>query len=290
MNAPSPSPSLLGRWAAWYVRGLGVRIFPLLVRRKEPNGLLAPRGYLDASRDPQRITEWWRVAPEANIGLSCVASGVVVIDVDPRNGGDETLRRLVAELGALPKAPTCRTGSGGLHIYFRDVVGAYVGKLGPGVDVKHRGYTVLPPSVHPDGPRYRWELDRHPRDTALAEIPDTWLARMTRREESAAPVVPVQATVDVVERARRYLDRCEGAISGSGGHTHTFLVAQKLVRGFRLDEQTAYALLSVWNQRCKPPWSERDLRRKIHQAATHGTMQPGALLDAPRDRSGGRAA
>lgn len=265
-----------------------MHVFPLLVRRKEPNGLLAPRGYLDASRDPQRITEWWTNAPEANIGLSCVGSSVVVVDVDPRNGGDRTLRELEAALGPLPKTPTCCTGGGGLHMYFRDEIGLYMGQLGPGVDIKHRGYTILPESVHPDGPIYRWKPTARPTKTPLAELPDAWLARMTRREESAAPVVPVQATVDVVERARRYLERCDGAISGSGGHTQTFLVAQKLVRGFRLDEHAAYALLSAWNQRCKPPWSERDLRRKIRQAATHGSMQPGTLLDSPRP--GGRAA
>lgn len=87
------------------------------------------------------------------------------------------------------------------------------------------------------------------------------------------------------ERAARYLDRCDPAIEGSGGDDHTFLIAQRMVRGFCLDEDTAYRLLAQWNQRCEPPWTERDLRRKIRQAATRGTFPEGSLLDAQRRRA-----
>jgi|HubBroStandDraft_2_1064218.scaffolds.fasta_scaffold104639_2 hypothetical protein len=120
-------------------------------------------------------------------------------------------------------------------------------------------------------------------DATLAAAPE-----IIEPTEIPAPVVPLgQARGGAVERARRYLDRCDVAISGAGGHRQTFIVAQKMVRGFCLDEETAYALLTVWNLRCEPPWSAKDLRRKVHEAATRGTMRPGALLDARRE---GRAA
>jgi hypothetical protein len=44
-----------------------------------------------------------------------------------------------------------------------------------------------------------------------------------------------------------------------------------VVRGFALDQQTAYSLLSEWNQRCLPPWSEKELHRKIREAHDKGT-------------------
>lgn len=87
---------------------------------------------------------------------------------------------------------------------------------------------------------------------------------------------------DMASRAAAYLDHVGPAISGSGGSTHTFVVAMKLVNGFGLDDSTAYALLARWNQTCQPPWSERDLRRKIQQARERGTMETGKLAHARR--------
>lgn len=70
-----------------------------------------------------------------------------------------------------------------------------------------------------------------------------------------------------VEHARNWLQKHGPAISGSFGHTHTYSAALALVDGFGLDDGTALELLREWNQTCQPPWSERDLVRKIQQAA-----------------------
>ena len=121
-------------------------------------------------------------------------------------------------------------------------------------------------------------VDRAPLDA------DATLARLP----APPPPVRYKATPgatdgDVVERARAYLAKCEPSISGSGGHSTAFLVAQKLVRGFGLDDATAFALLSSeWNPRCVPPWSQHDLIRKVRQAVDEGRMEHGALRDAPR--------
>jgi hypothetical protein len=103
-------------------------------------------------------------------------------------------------------------------------------------------------------------------------------------EERPAPIppAPIAPPTNAEERAEKYLDRCEPAISGQGGHNQTFLVAQKLVRGFCLSEDVAYRLLAGWNTRCTPPWSERDLRRKIRQAAQSGQIAYGSLLERRR--------
>jgi hypothetical protein len=57
-----------------------------------------------------------------------------------------------------------------------------------------------------------------------------------------------------------------------------------LVHGFELDEDTAFDLLwKKYNPRCQPPWTEKELRHKVHDAATKRHDKPrGWLLDRPR--------
>ena len=59
-----------------------------------------------ATRDPDLIRRWWTQWPEANIGiLTGVKSGLVVIDIDPRNGGHLTVDDLETEHGKFPDSP-----------------------------------------------------------------------------------------------------------------------------------------------------------------------------------------
>jgi len=82
-----------------------------------------------------------------------------------------------------------------------------------------------------------------------------------------------------VDRARRYVSRVPGAVSGQGGHQTTWLVALALVRGFDLPTEVAYELLAGdFNPRCEPPWSERELRHKVESAARDATAERGYLL------------
>lgn len=69
-----------------------------------------------------------------------------------------------------------------------------------------------------------------------------------------------------VEHARKWLENHGPAISGNDGHTHTYKAALALVDGFALDDSTALDLMIEWNRTCAPPWSEKDLVRKIQQA------------------------
>ena len=154
-----------------YSERLAWAVLPL--RGKVP-AIPKGRGYLDATTDPATISRWWREYPDANVGVSCIGSNLVVLDVDPRHGGDRTLAELEERHGKLP--PTIRqvTGSGGQHILFHPVGDLPPGSLGKGIDVKWRGYIVTAPSVHPDtGRHYAWLPDLHPlvrpsRDAGMA--------------------------------------------------------------------------------------------------------------------------
>lgn len=72
--------------------------------------------------------------------------------------------------------------------------------------------------------------------------------------------------MDLTDRARRYVDRMPAAVSGSGGHNATFHVACVLVQGFGMTPEQAFPLLADFNQRCTPPWSEKELRHKLRGA------------------------
>lgn len=145
---------------------------------------ICPNGVKDATLDPERISQWWARVPDANVGIATgAASGLVVLDSDPRNGGDESLVILANSMpGGLPETPRSITGSGGEHLLFAAPAGRVANFKGrdwgfPGLDVKgDGGYIVAPPSLHVSGRRYQWDGGAHPDDLALAPLP-TALAR-----------------------------------------------------------------------------------------------------------------
>jgi hypothetical protein len=106
------------------------------------------------------VDAWWAERPFSNIGLNCGRSGLVVIDIDPRNGGRESFRAWRERTQwAVPPLLTATTPSGGYHLYYAVEDGLEVprkGRLAPGVDLQAAGgYVVMPPSVLLHGD-YRW--------------------------------------------------------------------------------------------------------------------------------------
>ena len=120
----------------------GVAVFPV-GPNKAP---LVTGGFHSATTDTAIIASerGWEVE---GVMIGCQpAADEVVIDVDPRNGGDKTL----ALFPALPRTRTTKTRSGGRHYWLAvDPSVEMRGKLGPGIDVKRhgKGYVVIPPSA-----------------------------------------------------------------------------------------------------------------------------------------------
>ena len=183
-------------WALAYA-ALGWHVLPLEPGQKQPLGRLVPRGMLDATVDQETIRAWWQRAPSAGVGIALAQSGLVAVDVDPRNGGTDTYDQLQASHGGLRSEVMAFTGGGGEHHVFVVPPGAQIslpGTLGPGVDLKANGYIVVEPSIHPSGKTYGWEGSSSPLDgVAPSPLPD-WLRSLRvdlKPREVAAGDVPV---------------------------------------------------------------------------------------------------
>jgi hypothetical protein len=105
---------------------------------------------------------------------------LLAVDVDPRAGGDDDLAELEHTFGELPATPTQLTGGGGLHYILKRPDGVnFRGKLAGGIDIKADGYIIAAPSIHPDTRRaYAWEINHHPLETPIAEVPAWVLQRI----------------------------------------------------------------------------------------------------------------
>jgi len=91
-------------------------------------------------------------------------SGIIVLDVDPRNDGEQSLAALEAAHGPLPVTVESHTGGGGRHLFFCHPASPVpTGPLVAGLDLKgDGGLVVVPPSLHPSGARYRWAPGQGP--------------------------------------------------------------------------------------------------------------------------------
>jgi hypothetical protein len=201
------APNFAHTAARAYALELGWSVLPTSTG-KRPIGKLAPHGWHDATRDARTIDLWWLRNPERGVAIACRPSGLAVLDVDPRNGGDEQLHDLERDLGPLPETPRALTGGGGLHVYLRHPGVPLVARLAPGVEIKAEHYVIAPPSV--TSGRYVWEID--PEDVPLVEIPPAWLAQMTdwppapraRRDRPHEPgrIVQTQEAIAPADYAR----------------------------------------------------------------------------------------
>lgn len=182
---------------------------------KHPQSQLVPHGHQDATTDAERIRSWWSTDPDAGIGVSLADSGLLALDIDPQNGGAESLAALEAEHGVLHSDLTAVTQGGGEHrIFNADPEMSYPGSLGKGLDLKHNGYICVAPTLGPSG-EYRWAEGRSPLSrTAPAEpspLPGLIAARARSpvsynlTERGGVPVATAQ-TFDDLRSALKHVD------------------------------------------------------------------------------------
>ncbi len=152
--------------AALYYLRLGITPIPLCTPANsvggcEQHGPLCPhpgkrplvKGWTAREVTEDDVREWWHRWLTANIG-GVMGNGVVGIDIDPGNGGWDTL-----EKPGLPRPNTVISLTGGGEHWIFNTNGKCVASrlLGPGVELhSERTTMVLPPSKHKPGKSYQW--------------------------------------------------------------------------------------------------------------------------------------
>src|SRR5262249_50737942 len=93
----------------------GLHLLPVQPRGKIPLIADWPNR---ATSDPAIVQLWHDEHPGCNWGIvTGIKSGVVVLDVDARHAGEETLAQLQQQYDALPLTWEVLTGGGGRHLY-----------------------------------------------------------------------------------------------------------------------------------------------------------------------------
>jgi hypothetical protein len=216
--------------------GKGKQSFPC----KANKAPCTPRGFKDASADPEQVKALFTKYRAENIGMPTGSrSDVFVLDVDRL----EALGELPKEL---PETLTIRTPSGGLHYYFNHVEGVSnkTGNLPVGIDIRgDGGYVIVPPSKG-------YTVERR---APVADAPD-WLLEALR-DEPRKPSGP----------ARSQSQTCipdDGEPIHEGTRDRVLAsICGRLHDGTR-DEGELEAALQVVNEtRCIPPLPSEQVRK-----------------------------
>jgi bifunctional DNA primase/polymerase-like protein len=166
-------------------------------------------GVHDATSDPDQIVKWGKLCPNGNIGIaSGPASGIVVVDVDPRNGGGASLASLAAKGRVLPSAPRQRTGNGGWHYLLRadPSIGGSKGRLGAHRSQVHRRLHRRRPIMDP------WIEEWTRRDVSLGNHALRGCAPTNAGLDDDAPVRSTSAEAVLDPRCSRRRHRASRAV------------------------------------------------------------------------------
>lgn len=227
-----------------------------------------------------QVRTWWRRWPTANIAIvTGKVSGLVVLDIDPRHGGDESLR----DLGKLPDTLTVLTGGGGQHLYYAHPGGVIPNgaNLLPGIDVRgDGGYVIAPPSNHQSGGTYLWEPGYGPDDGGpLAPLPEALLSLLLHKgptpyRNGVAPTGDIDITA--------YLTG--GAVIREGERNATMTrLAGHLFGAGNKPEAVLGTLLMINTMACQPPLQVPEVQkvmRSINDRQARKDQAAAALEDA----------
>lgn len=253
--------------AALALAEAGWSVVPMAPRGKQP--LIAWREFQERRAEPDEIRAWFRRWPQANIAVvTGTISGIVVVDIDPRHGGEASLQILEGEVGSIPSTIEAETGGGGRHLYF-----AHPGQtvrnrtaLYPGIDLRgDGGVIVVPPSIHPSGRRYVWLKGHGPDRAEPALLPKPLQDKLViGRDHSGHPLIYWRELV------------AAGVGEGERNNTIASLAGHLLWHG--VDPDVVAEMMCCWNAvRCRPPLEEAEVLRTVGSIAKTQRRRSGAV-------------
>ncbi len=251
MPEPSRTEDTCLRAALAYL-ARGWSVVPAAERGKRP--IVRWQTFEERHPTEPQVRRWFDRWPAANVAVVTGAiSGIVVLDVDPRHGGEESLTRLALRNAGLPETVEAATGGGGRHIYFKHPGFEVRNRAGllPGLDLRgDGGVIIVPPSIHPSGKPYRWRKGFAPDEIALAPLPD-WLL---------VPRFGGSSQGHSLSYWRKLVR--EGVSEGRRNATVASFTGHLLWHG--VDPDVALELMLAWNRvRCRPPLEDEEVIRTV---------------------------
>lgn len=231
----------------------GLAVFPLAENSKVP---CIAEGFKRATTDAEQIRAWWEYRPNCNIGIATggMSGGLVVIDCDYDEARGEdgmmSVRSHEAAEGEFPEGACVSTPRGGEHLYFMtDEPFDCSTNADEGVDIRaDGGYVVAPPSIHPNGGTYEWDL--HIEDYGIPKANKSVLAfvrKLQAKRKGEAFKLP-----DEIKRGER--------------NDILFKLACSMQsRGEDDDVIHAYCI-AVNKAKCKPPLNDGEVDVVVRQA------------------------
>ncbi len=269
--------------AALKLASQGFYVFPLQVNGKLPAIDDFPNR---ATKDPEQIRKWWvdpvlELVQPYNVGISTTryngTQALVVVDVDNKGKkkGDEEVLKLELEGFDFIETVTQKTPTGGRHLIYRapEAVKQGVSVLAEGLDIRSKGGYIVGEGSVIDGKYYTLE-----KVGEVSECPPWIIAkcgRVVEREEKPNEKIEVNQEHAAL-RAATYLATAPISEEGLNGDQTAFIVAAHL-KDLGLSKDLALsAMLSIWNNKCLPPWSPEELKVKVNNAYEYGLNVQGS--------------
>ncbi len=271
------------REAALFYLKRGWSVIPIAPTSKKPPKGFEWTTYQERLPTYQEVQAWWRRWPHYGVGIiTGKVSNLVVLDVDPRHGGDAN-----HIYKTFPTDIVAMTGSGGGHFYYeypagqeiRNTVGKTDGEPN-GYDIRaDGGYVVAPPTLHPSGRRYTW-LTTGKKPAPLAPKLLTFVAPKADLNGTATMTEPWLA------------DALRGVGEGARDDTCARLAGYYFKKGMPKD--VIIEQLKMWNERndqTGTPFTDADVVKTVESVERTRARHPVApvktsarnLEDQPQD-------
>jgi putative DNA primase/helicase len=225
-------------WALYY-ESLNLSVIPV---GKDKRPKEAWSKYQKERASQEKIKDWWKRYPDANIGIITGGiSNIVVLDFDKKHNRSSREFKL-------PVTACSKTGNDGEHFFFKHP--KFEIKNSTSIDGKEGldfrgdgGYVVVAPSVNENGGKYEWIISL---EDEIADLPEQFI-KLLNKDSSTV---------------KKWLKGIDG-VSEGGRNDTAISMAGKIMNDIedeRLIDKIGWNYFITWNNTNKPPLSEIELK------------------------------